>query len=74
MGHPLHHIDPSKSEADPEPDHEVCRLCSVGHPRAVAVAPDYQGSETPVCGTHANALEDGGWDGTEYEVVDYDDE
>lgn len=52
-----------------KPDDEVlCELCWNDH-SAQFEAPDYRGG-TAVCGTHANALEDGSWEhGETYEVV-----
>lgn len=57
--------------ATQHPDEELCELCWNDH---TAVFRDDDGR--PVCGTHANALEDGSWDGTHHEVepLTYDDE
>ena len=42
---------------------KLCELCWNDH---TATFRDHEGR--PVCGTHANALEDGSWDGTEHRV------
>lgn len=42
------------------PDETLCELCS-NDQTAQFEAPDYRGG-IPVCGTHANALEDGSWE------------
>lgn len=45
-------------------DEELCELCWNDH---TASFRDHEGR--PVCGTHANALEEGSWDGVEREVT-----
>lgn len=51
-------------QAKTETDEELCELCTQPHTAAYR---DDQGR--PVCGVHANALEDGSWDGDIHDVT-----